>query len=334
MDSIMNIRVGRTTQSDFKITWNSHIKDLNVSIYVGDSPDNIDLKKPLVSEWDQSSIVLHGLDPNVRHYFAVVVDGGDQIITAERRIVLEGAYNFRDLGGYKTTDGYWIKWNRIYRSDTLARLTKHDRTTLKQIGIKLVCDLRAPAEVQKSPDLLPEDGSITYLNFPVISGNLDTVAAMEKIKQGDTDWLSEDYMIEGYRNNIDKYPHIWAALFERLVSPDSCPLVFHCTGGKDRAGVCAALILLVLGVPEKTVIYDHGLSNEFLADILPKIYDYLGSFGVDKEKLVPYLTAPRAAIIAILDHIRTNYGSAVDYLKNKAGISQETIDQLKREMLE
>ncbi|UCH22918.1 MAG: tyrosine-protein phosphatase, partial [Deltaproteobacteria bacterium] len=63
-------------------------------------------------------------------------------------------------------------------------------------------------------------------------------------------------------------------------------------------------------------------------------YDYLVSFGVDKEKLVPYLTAPRAAIIAILDHIRINYGSAVDYLKNKAGISQETIDQLKREMLE
>jgi protein-tyrosine phosphatase len=109
--------------------------------------------------------------------------------------------------------------------------------------------------------------------------------------------------------------------------------VFHCTGGKDRAGVCAALILLALGVSEKTVIYDHGLSNKYLADILPTIYDYFSSFGVDKEKLVPYLTASRAAIIALLDHIRAEYGSAVNYLKNKAGVKQKTLDRLKQEML-
>lgn len=163
---------------------------------------------------------------------------------------------------------------------------------------------------------------------------MDTVAAMEKIKQGDIAWLTEDYMVKGYKNNIDKYPHVWGAFFKRIVSPDNYPLVFHCTGGKDRAGVCAALILLALGVPEKTVIYDHGLSNRFLAEILPKIYDYFSSFGVDKEKLVPYLTAPRAAIIAILHHIRTEYGSAVDYLKNKAGLKQKTLDRLKKEMLE
>jgi protein-tyrosine phosphatase len=334
MENLTNIRVNRTEQGDFKIAWKSHANNLSVSICAGDSPDTIDLNKPLINTTKQSGVVLPGLDQNVRYYFAIVPAGGNKVIAAERRVRLEGAFNFRDLGGYRTMDDQRIKWSRIYRSDTLARLTKNDRITLKQIGIKLVCDLRAPAEVQKSRDLLPEDGSITYLNFPVISGNLDTVAAMEKIKQGDTAWLSEDYMIEGYRNNVDKYPHIWAALFERLVSPDSYPLVFHCTGGKDRAGVCAALILLALGVPEKTVIYDHGLSNEFLADILPKIYNYFSSFGVDKEKLVPYLTAPRAAIIAILDHIRINYGSTVDYLKNKAGVSQETIDQLKREMLE
>ncbi len=334
MENLKNIKVERTERGDFKITWNPRIINSVISIYAGEAPDAIDFKNPLIRVTNQSGAVLHGLDPSVRHYFAVAPDGGNRIIAAERRVPLEGAFNFRDLGGYGTMDGHRIKWSRIYRSDTLARLTKRDRITLKQIGIKLVCDLRAPAEVRKAPDCLPKDGSIAHINLPIISGNFDTVTAMEMIKKGETDWLTEAYMIKGYKNNIDEYPHIWAALFERLAAPANYPLVFHCTGGKDRAGVCAALILLALGVSEETVIYDHGLSNEFLADILPKIYNYFSSFGVDKEKLVPYLTAPRAAIIAILDHIRIKYGSAVDYLINKAGVSQETIGLLKQEMLE
>ncbi len=334
MDNITDIKVDRTEQGDFRIHWKPRVENLRVSVAAGQSPDAIDLRRPAISVTNQSSVVLQDLDQNVRHYFAVNPDGDRKIITAERRVVLEGAFNFRDLGGYQSIDGRRTKWGRIYRSDGLARLTASDRAVLKQIGIRLVCDLRAPAEVKKSPDRLPEDSAIEYLNFPIVSGNFDTVTAHEKIKKGDIDWLTEDYMIKGYINNIDAYATTWTALFEHLAAPASYPLVFHCTGGKDRAGVCAALILLSLGVSEETVIYDHGLSNEFLADILPKLYSYFSSFGIEKENLLPYLTAPRAAIIALLDHIRQTYGSAVDYLKNKAGVSQKTLDGLKRDMLE
>jgi protein-tyrosine phosphatase len=334
MENITDIEVNRTEQGDFRIHWKPRVENLKVSVYAGQSSDAIDLRRPAISVTNQSSVILQGLDPNVRHYFAVITDGGNKIITAERRVKLEGAFNFRDLGGYQAIDGRRTKWGRIYRSDSLTRLTAGDRDVLKQIGIRLVCDLRAPAEVKKRPDRLPEDGAIEYLNFPIVSGNFDTVTAHEKIKKGDIDWLTEDYMIKGYINNIEAYATTWAAVFEHLGAPASYPLVFHCTGGKDRAGVCAALILLSLGVSEETVIYDHGLSNKFLADILPKLYSYFGSFGIEKEKLLPYLTAPRAAIIALLDHIRVTYGFAVDYLKNKAGVSQRTLDQLKQKLLE
>lgn len=334
MENITDIKVNRTEQGDFRIHWKPRVENLRVSVYAGQSPDAIDLRRPAISVTNQSSVVLQDLDPNVRHYFAVKPDGDRNIITAERRVKLEGAFNFRDLGGYQSTGGRRIKWGRIYRSDSLTRLTASDRDVLKQIGIKLVCDLRAPAEVKKRPDHLPEDGAIEYLNFPIVSGNFDTVTAHEKIKKGDIDWLTEDYMIKGYINTIDSYATTWAAVFDRLAAPASYPLVFHCTGGKDRAGVCAALILLSLGVSEETVIYDHGLSNEFLADILPKLYSYFSSFGIEKENLLPYLTALRAAITTLLDHIRQRYGSTVDYLKNKAGVSQKTLELLKQQILE
>jgi protein-tyrosine phosphatase len=334
MESISDITVDRTEDGSFRIDWKPRVQDLKVSIYAGQSPDTIDLDTPVIRVTNQSSVVLSDLNPGKRYYFALNPDGDSKIITAERRVKLEGAYNFRDLGGYRSLDGRRTKWGRIYRSDSLTRLTENDLTVLKQIGIRLVCDLRAPAEVKKRPDQLPTDGAIEYLNLPIVSGNFDTVTAHEKIIKGDIDWLTEDYMIKGYLYTIDAYASTWAAFFDRLAASASYPLVFHCTGGKDRAGTGAALILLALGVSEETIIHDHGLSNLFLADSMPKLYSYFSSFGIKKENLRPYLTASRAAIIALLDHIRVTYGSAADYLKKKAGVPRKTIESLKQNLLE
>ena len=334
MESISDISVDRTERGKFRIYWKPQVENLKVSIYAGQSTDTIDLNRPVIQVKNQSVAVLRDLDPKIRYYFAVMPDGDSTIITAERRVKLEGAYNFRDLGGYRSADGRRTRWGKIYRSDSLTRLTENDLTVLKQIGIRWVCDLRAPAEVKKRPDHLPEDGSIDYINLPIVSGNFDTVTAHEKIVKGDIDWLNEDYMIKGYLYTIDNYASTWATFFEHLAASASYPLVFHCTGGKDRAGTGAALILLALGVSEETIIDDHGLSNIFLADIMPKLYNYFSSFGIAKENLHPYLTASRAAIVKLLEHIRITYGSAVDYLTNRAGVSMETIKSLKKRLLQ
>ena len=122
MDAISNIMVNRTEQGDFRIHWKSSVKNQKISVYAGKSSDAIDLKKPVIQVTNRSSVVLQGLDPNVRHYFAVKPDGGRKVIAAERRVKLEGAYNFRDLGGYPAINGRRTKWGRIYRSDSLTRL--------------------------------------------------------------------------------------------------------------------------------------------------------------------------------------------------------------------
>ena len=141
-------------------------------------------------------------------------------------------------------------------------------------------------------------------------------------------------MVERYIKKIDDFPEIWGVFFDNLADPKTRPMVIHCTAGKDRAGACAALILLALGVPEDTVIYDHGLSNVYIADALEKINARIREMGVDPEKVAPYFTAPRAAIIAFVDHIRKSYGSAADYLTPKAGINKKTLERLKNELLD
>lgn len=331
---IYDVAVKRTENDSVEVCWKTECNDLKVSVYLGDSPNNIDEKTLAASVKGKHHVTISGLAPYVLTYFKLVPDNGRSVITGERRVPFEGTMNFRDLGGYMTREGRQVKWGRIYRSDNLNRLTDKGLNLLRQMGIMLVCDFRTPMEVEKYPDRLPGDGSIEYLHLPVMHGEFDAAVAMDLIKKGDVSWITDEFMINRYIRNIDGFADTWGTVISRISEPENLPLVFHCSAGKDRAGVCAALILLFLDVPEETIIYDHTLSNLFLADWLKMAYAHIESFGIEAKKVEPYFTAPRNAMVSLLKHIQETYGSAENYLKVKAGISNRTIAQLKHELLE
>jgi len=252
----------------------------------------------------------------------------------DRRVPLEGAVNFRDIGGYCAAGGRTVAWGRVYRSDGLARLTAKDHEMLRRIGIRRVFDFRTHAEVSASPDHLPEDGAVKYENLPVMHGAIDFTVAMKRLQKGDADWLTPDFMANGYIRNLEEFGPVWGQVIHSLADvSDNHAVVFHCTGGKDRTGTCAALILLMLGVDEETVIGDHQLSNDYIAHMLPGVYRLIASYGVDPDLLVPYFTAPHEGITAFLRHIRDVYGSASAYLSKKAGVKKETQELLRKQLL-
>lgn len=260
-------------------------------------------------------------------------ESGNRVLNAERRVPLDGAVNFRDIGGYRTADGREVKWGKLFRSDGLSRLTKNDHQVMLHLNISRIIDFRTPSEVAQAPDNLPDGEMIAYVNLPVTHGKIDFVEAMSRLKQGDLDWLTPDFMADGYLRNIEEFAGVWGEVMNTMAHADDTALLFHCTGGKDRTGTCAALILLMLGVDEETVIMDHQLSNVYIADILPRVLKMIAAYGVDSDRLVPYLTAPREGITALLDHLRTRYGSAADYLSRRAGVSKKTQALLKEKLL-
>ncbi len=184
------------------------------------------------------------------------------------------------------------------------------------------------------PDRYPQGDHGKSLKLPIRQGESDPANAFDRIKKGDIDWMTEEFMIEGYINNIEEFAPLWASFFDNLAERSNQPLVFHCTGGKDRAGVGAALILLVLGVPEETVIRDHGLSNLYIATVLESIYDRIRSMGVDPEEISAYFSAPKNAIVSLLKHLDKTYGSAANYLINKAGVDEKILNRLEEDLLE
>jgi len=329
-----DISLIRADDGSVEISWKISDKSRKFTVYAGESPDHIDRQNPVSSSRANSSAKIPGLDPDVRYYFEVVTDRGSKIIISDRRVPLEGSVNFRDLGGYETSDGRRVKWGQVFRSDHLGRLTNRDISFVQRIGIRTVCDFRTPAEAKKLPDrFLPTDRG-RRLHLPIQHGEFDPAGTFDRIKSGDVEWMTEAFMIEGYIKNIDDFAPVWSTFFKTLADGSRRPLVFHCTGGKDRAGVCAALILLSLGVPEETVIHDHALSNRYIAAVLEKIYDQIRAHGVDPNQVAPYFTAPKNAIVAAVRHIRRTYVSAADYLINKAGVDDKLIARLREDLLE
>lgn len=160
------------------------------------------------------------------------------VFNPKRLIKLEGGSNFRDLGGYPTQDQKLVKWGMIYRSDDISKLTDSDLQTLKGINLATVCDLREPDELKQKPDRLPE--GIYYLNLP---------AGSENVKVNSNYFtMNLDSMMTATYGRTEHLKAKYKPMFDQLLALKSGKsMMFHCTAGKDRTGMGAALILSALG---------------------------------------------------------------------------------------
>jgi protein-tyrosine phosphatase len=127
----------------------------------------------------------------------------------------------------------------------------------------------------------------------------------------------------------------FGSLYTHLAGGDGLPAVFHCTAGKDRTGIAAALLLLVLGVPEPIVLDDYELSTQFrlerrLVELRPKLEDA----GIDLEKVRPFLSAPREVLAASLDWLHDTYGTVDAYLTGPARVAPDVPTRLRELLLE
>jgi len=331
---LQNVTVLRTGENSIDLSWQCSGDSLKVRVFHGHSADTIDRHTAVCRATGSSCQHLNNLDARKPHFFELVTGSGQRLVAGERRVPLEGAVNFRDLGGYETADGRRLKWGLIFRSDNLAKLTDADLNLLSQLGIRAVCDFRTLSEVDKSPNRFHPLDIGQDLKFPIQQGKFDPVDAFERIKKGEYDWITEGAMLDGYITNIDEFSGVWKQIFTYLAEKEYRPLVFHCTAGKDRTGICAALILLYLGVPEETVIEDYVLSNAMIAGVLEKINEQIIEMGLDLEKLHPYMTVNEGRMTALIKHINQTYGSVSDYLRSKAGVDKRVLESLRDQLLE
>ena len=240
----------------------------------------------------------------------------------ERLIALEGAVNFRDLGGYATLDGRRTRWRVLFRADGLSELSQTDFSVMRDLGIRTVVDLRSGHEVEQSRFDV-EAHPVDFHHFPFIN-------QLPDVEQWDR---RPGLLGAQYKEMLDDAaPQIIGAL-EVLTAPDSRPAVFHCTAGKDRTGLLSALVLSLLGVPEETVVADYALSGEAMERLRAKLIVKYPDSKDTISDIDEVFSANPANMVELFAYLRERYGSVTEYA-GAVGVPDAVVACLREELLE
>lgn len=255
-------------------------------------------------------------------------DGG------ERWLNISTGVNLRDIGGYPTTDGKRVRWGRVYRSGTLNELSPSDVEQLAKYQLRLICDLRSPEEVAESPDDAARLGA-QYKHLPIQADRNAMRQLRAAMFQPErlVDIMRESYTTIILENNATFIGQI----LRDIADPTNLPMLFHCTAGKDRTGVTAALLLAVLGVPDHIIAADYALSNRYYHHFrahLGNVIKKMRWMGLTVDSLHPLLIADGDMMIEMLNALRARYGSIEAYLTERAGLTSQHLHNLRQNLLE
>ncbi|MCB9657578.1 MAG: tyrosine-protein phosphatase [Polyangiales bacterium] len=168
--------------------------------------------------------------------------------------------NLRDLGGLPVGDGRVVRAGIVYRAGALSKVSASARAALDALALRTVVDLRTPYERERHGTSYTPPGAHLVL-LPIDSGDLSKALAAA-IRGGRFDELPLDVLSDINRAFVrGAYPQL-SVLLRLLAKPERRPLLFHCTAGKDRTGLVAALLLSALGASWPTVLADYLRSNE------------------------------------------------------------------------
>jgi protein-tyrosine phosphatase len=241
-----------------------------------------------------------------------------------RHVELEGCCNFRDLGGYPAADGRRTRWRRLFRADGLSTLSEGDFSILGELGIRNVIDLRTSLEVE-SRGRFPDHEAISYHHLPLT----DTLPGAEDVPA----WDNAGFVARRYASYLDGEAPSVGAVLRLLADPSNLPAVFHCSVGKDRTGVLAAIVLGFLGVPDEVIVDDYALSSRAMSRILDRLRaEYPDSEEVVARFAPVILSVEPRSMAGFLGEIRARHGSWDD-MARQLGLAS-TVDRLRQTLLQ
>jgi protein-tyrosine phosphatase len=220
----------------------------------------------------------------------------------DRALAFDGCVNFRDLGGYRTSDGLTVGWRRLFRADGLHRLSEADHRRLIDLGVATVIDLRTVDEAEQRGRFPVDQVPVRYVDLPL----MDVLPALEEMQS----WSQASYVAGRYAAMVSEGAPALTGAFEVLGSAGSLPAVFHCSAGKDRTGVLSALILAFFGVTDETIVEDYALSGAAMVDLLEHLKaEYPDAVEAVETHAPAILQVMPETMEQFLASVRHDYGS-------------------------
>ena len=241
-----------------------------------------------------------------------------------RHISADPAFNLRDLGGYATASGQTTRWRALFRADGLHRVTPDVATFVEELGLRTVIDLRTAAELEWGTF---GHSAVQWIHLPVLRETWEGSSF-------DDEPDPADFLAARYLEMLEEGAPALASALQLLASTEVLPAVFHCSAGKDRTGVLAALVLALLGVSDEDIAADYHLSEpamdrmvEWLRVHRPEAIDHMA------QQPAAFLACPPEAMLRFLDAMRDRHGSTQAYLR-EIGVGEDVGATLRDRLLD
>jgi protein-tyrosine phosphatase len=261
---------------------------------------------------------------------------------------LEGAPNFRDLGGLPAVGGKHIKPRRLLRCGHLAYITAEDNRKLREdYDLKTIIDMRTANEINRRPDT-KLDG-VAHIRCPIFEKPVEGVTRETPVPHDPVDSaLRMAHNIEGddpherMKTLYGKFftedgLEAYTKFFDLLLRQEEGAVLWHCTMGKDRCGTGAILLETALGVPADIILADYMYTNDRINHITEDTIAQARLVEPNEELM---------HIIRIMDAVHPDYmdaihhyaeeisGSLDNLIRTKLGMTEEKIAQLRAMYLE
>lgn len=228
-------------------------------------------------------------------------------------IPLEGSVNTRHLGGYKAGDRV-TKDYAFFRCESPFHMTEGDLDKLYSLGVRAVIDLRSGEEIENEPNPFNGYRDVSFHNISL----LDSARPPH---------FSDDFtMGDLYVRMLDLSQEGFKKAFRIILDTDG-GVLFHCSAGKDRTGVLAALLLLTAGVDRETVEEEYAYTQILLAPWVEQKLEEIKTINPGAGFNPMMLQALPEYIHKALDHLIEKYGDVRNYLR-EIGLDDAEIDRL------
>lgn len=263
-----------------------------------------------------------------RKFFRLKIGNTISPAVSNRFFEFDSIQNFRDLGGYRSSDKHRIRWGKIFRSGSFSRMTEHDAQELEKLGVKTIIDLRSK-DIKRVRPLRNKD--IAQVRLPISSNGYNAMA--QKVMDGQ--FLRGDAVIytqDTYKDMVVNFTQEYAKLFDYLSDENNYPIVYYCFLGKDQSGLATYFLLKTLDIPTDIIEEDYMASHIGINRV--KSVKDADSLSESRQEAFTILTQTDISFLKYgLSCIKENYGSIDDYMSKELKITPEKKEKLKRILL-